>query len=153
MPDCNNLSPSCVALNVADIEQSETDNPMWDVVGFMSTLESVVRHASAIDCRYEHTLPVYSSSSHDLVSTNIFDAFLESIEMDHWTIDEINDALSTSAADADAFVKVWGDSWRFMGNVMNCVMDQYIGTMTEDDRERLLGRLQSDRAELCQSSD
>ena len=140
-------------MNAPAAEQSETDNSMGDVAGSVSTPEGVVRHTSAVDRIHEHALPAYSSRSRHHLSANIFAAFLDSIEMEHWTIDEINDALTTSAADTDAFIEMWSDSWRFMGDVMNCVMDQYIETMPEDDRERLLERLQSDRAELRQLSD
>ena len=152
MSDGTNLSPRRIVLNAPATEQSKTDKSIWDVVGLMSTPSEVVRHTSAIDCKYEHALPVYSSRSHHHLSANIFAALLDSIETEYWTIDDINDALSTPVADKNDFVNLWGDSWRFMGSVMNCVMEQYIDSMSEDDRERLLERLQSGKTGLRQTS-
>ncbi len=153
MFDGDSLPPRRIVLNAPAAEHSENDNSVSDFVGLMSAPGGVFRRSSAIDIGNEHELPVYSSRGQHHLSANLFSAFLDSFEMEHWTIDDINDALTTSAAETDAFVKMWGDSWRFMGNVMNRVMDQYIATMPEDDRERLLERLQSDLAELRQPSE
>ena len=139
-------------MNVPAAERSKTDKSVWDVVGLMSTPPEVVRHTSAINCKYEHELPVYSSRSHHHLSANIFGALLDSIEMEYWTVDDINDALSTPVADKNDFANLWGDSWRFMGSMMNCVMEQYTESMSEDDRERLLERLQSGQRELRRTS-
>ncbi len=148
----NSSSPRRIVLNAPAVEQSKTENPVRDVVGLMTAPERVVGRASAIDCRYEHALPVYSSRSDHHLSGSIFDALLDSIEMEYWTVDDINDALSPPVADKNDFVNLWAGSWRFMGNVMNCVMEQYIKAMSEDDRERLMERLQSGQAELRQTS-
>ena len=153
MFDGDSLPPRCIVLNAPAAEHSENGNSVSDVVGSMHAPDGDVRRTSVIDFANEHALPAYSSRGRHDLSANIFSAFLDSFEMEHWTIDEINDALTTSAAETGAFVKMWGESWRFMGNVMNRVMVRYIETMPEDDRERLLERLQSDRAELRQLSD
>ena len=103
----------------------------------------IADHTSVDDCRCQDMSAILKQD----LDVSIGGSIIASFEMEHWDVDDIRGFFSYTVDRDQIFARAWQDSWGYVGNVMNCVLEQNIHALPSDERSRLQEGLEIGRTE------
>ena len=125
-------------MNNITVDKRKMGRSLWDLepVSRLFSSSRVEGRASEWGC--DGMLPALSVNTKHQLGTNVLDAVLDGIEMEYWTVDDINDALAVPDDPREVFMDMWGESWNVVGKVISCSMQRQFDAMSENEKKQLL---------------